>query len=193
MIYKKCVACNGNVLQFTIDIYMGAYCASILSDLLVLSFVWRTLKDNKKKHYVYSDLLLLSYEARFVRWYYSRWYWKVLDLFDLQNNGGILQQTIGIQMGGHCASILFDLFLWSYDAEFVRWYYLRWYWKVLDLSDVQNNGGILQHTIGIQMGMYCAPILSNLLLWSYDAEFVRRPLKDNNKKHYYIIISFIYV
>ena len=77
-------------------------------------------------------------------------------------------------MGVHCVSILADLLLWSYDAEFVRWYYVRWYWKVLDLSDVQNNGGILQHiTIGIQMGAYCASILSDLLLWSYDAGFVR--------------------
>jgi hypothetical protein len=44
-------------------------------------------------------LLLLSYEARFVRWYYSRWYWKVLDVFDLQNNGGILREEVECLIG----------------------------------------------------------------------------------------------
>ena len=47
---------------------------------------------------------------------------------------------------------------------------------------VEFGGRIFQQTIGIPMGTYCAPLLADLFLYSYEAEFVQSLLKAD-KKH----------
>ena len=41
---------------------------------------------------------------------------------------------------------------------------------------------VFQQTVGIPMGTNCAPLLADLFLHSYEAEFVQKLLQDNNKK-----------
>jgi hypothetical protein len=41
---------------------------------------------------------------------------------------------------------------------------------------------VLQQSAGIPMGTNCAPLLGDLFLYSYEAEFVQKLLHDNNKK-----------
>ena len=41
--------------------------------------------------------------------------------------------------------------------------------------------------VGIPMGTNCAPLLADLLLYSYEAEFVQKLLRDRNKK---LAVSF---
>jgi len=42
------------------------------------------------------------------------------DNIFIEFGGRIFQQTVGIPMGTNCATLLADLFLYSYDAEFVQ-------------------------------------------------------------------------
>ena len=46
---------------------------------------------------------------------------------------------------------------------------------------------VFQQTVGIPMGTNCAPLLAHLFLYSYEAEFVQKLLRDNNKK---LAVSF---
>jgi hypothetical protein len=46
---------------------------------------------------------------------------------------------------------------------------------------------VFQQSVGIPMGTNCAPLLSDLFLYSYEAEFVHKLLRDNNKK---LAVSF---
>ena len=48
---------------------------------------------------------------------------------------------------------------------------------------VEFGGWIFQQTIGIRMGTNCAPLLADLFLYSYEAEFVRSLLKAGKKHH----------
>jgi hypothetical protein len=48
---------------------------------------------------------------------------------------------------------------------------------------------IFQQSIGIPMGTNCAPLLADLFLYSYKAEFVQRLLQDKNKE---LAVSFNY-
>jgi hypothetical protein len=41
---------------------------------------------------------------------------------------------------------------------------------------------VFQQSVGILMGTNCAPLLADLFLYSYEAEFVQKLLRDNNKK-----------
>ena len=41
---------------------------------------------------------------------------------------------------------------------------------------------MFQLTVGIPMGTKCAPLLANLFLYSYEAEFMQILLKDEKKK-----------
>jgi hypothetical protein len=40
---------------------------------------------------------------------------------------------------------------------------------------------VFQQSIGIPMGTHCAPLLADLFLYSYEAEFVQKLLRDNKK------------
>jgi hypothetical protein len=44
-----------------------------------------------------------------------------------------------------------------------------------------------QQSVGIPMGTNCAPLLADLFLYSYEAEFIQKLLRDNNKK---LAVSF---
>jgi hypothetical protein len=46
---------------------------------------------------------------------------------------------------------------------------------------------VFQLSVGIHMGTYCAPLLADLFLYSYEAEFLQKLLQDNNKK---VAVSF---
>jgi len=44
------------------------------------------------------------------------------------------------------------------------------------------DGRGFQHTVGIPMGTNCAPLLADLFLYSYKADFIQRFLKENERK-----------
>ena len=41
---------------------------------------------------------------------------------------------------------------------------------------------VFQHTIGIRMGMNCAPLLVDLFLYAFDADFFQGLLKNKHRK-----------
>ena len=45
----------------------------------------------------------------------------LIDNIFVQFGGRVFQQTIGIPMGTNCAPLLADLFLHSYEADFLQW------------------------------------------------------------------------
>jgi hypothetical protein len=46
---------------------------------------------------------------------------------------------------------------------------------------------VFQQPVGIPMGTNCPPLLADLFLYSYEAEFVQKLLQNNNKK---LAVSF---
>ena len=44
------------------------------------------------------------------------------------------------------------------------------------------GGRVFQQTVGIPMGKNCAPLLVDLFLYSYEANFIQGFLKENEKK-----------
>ena len=53
---------------------------------------------------------------------------------------------------------------------------------LLDNIFVILGGQIFQQTIGIPMGTDCVPLLADLFLYSYEAEFIQGLLKSGKKK-----------
>jgi hypothetical protein len=53
---------------------------------------------------------------------------------------------------------------------------------LIDNIFVFFGGRVFQQTVGIPMGTNCAPLLVDLLLYSYEADFIRGLLKKNEKK-----------
>ena len=47
---------------------------------------------------------------------------------------------------------------------------------------VTFGGRVFQQTIGIRMGTNCSPLLADLFLYSYEADFVQELLRKNDKK-----------
>jgi hypothetical protein len=47
---------------------------------------------------------------------------------------------------------------------------------------VMFGGPVFQYTVGIPIGTNCAPLLANLFLYSYKADFIQGLLKKNEKK-----------
>ena len=62
---------------------------------------------------------------------------------------------------------------------------------LMDNIFVEFGGRTFQHTIGIPMGTNCAPLLADLFLYSYEAEFVHCLLQAG-KKHLAQQINFTY-
>ena len=62
---------------------------------------------------------------------------------------------------------------------------------LIDNIFVEFGGRIFQQTIGIPMGTNCAPLLADLFLYSYEAEFVQCLLKAD-KKHLAQQFNFTY-
>ena len=52
---------------------------------------------------------------------------------------------------------------------------------LIDNIFVIFGGRVFQQTIGIPMGANCAPLLANLFLYSYEADFIQWLLKKNEK------------
>jgi hypothetical protein len=53
---------------------------------------------------------------------------------------------------------------------------------LIDNIFVECGGQIFQQTVGIPMGTNCAPLLADLFLYSYEAEFIQNLLKSGEKK-----------
>jgi len=53
---------------------------------------------------------------------------------------------------------------------------------LIDNIFVEFGGELFQQTVGIPMGTNCAPLLADLFLYSYEAEFIQRLLKQGDKK-----------
>ena len=53
---------------------------------------------------------------------------------------------------------------------------------LIDNIFVIFGGLVFQQTVGIPMGTNCTPLLVDLFLYSYEAYFIQRLLKENEKK-----------
>jgi hypothetical protein len=53
---------------------------------------------------------------------------------------------------------------------------------LIDNIFVFYGGRVFQQTVGIPMGANCAPLLADLFLYSYEADFTQGLLKENVKK-----------
>ena len=53
---------------------------------------------------------------------------------------------------------------------------------LIDNIFVMFAGPVFQQTVGIPMGNNCAPLLADLFLYSYEADFIQGLLKKNEKK-----------
>jgi hypothetical protein len=53
---------------------------------------------------------------------------------------------------------------------------------LIDNIFVIFGGRVFQQTVGIPMGTNCAPLLADLFLYSYEADFIQGLLKINKKK-----------
>ena len=53
---------------------------------------------------------------------------------------------------------------------------------LIDNIFVEFGGRVFQQTVGIPMGTNCAPLLADLFLYSYEAEFIQGLLRNNKKK-----------
>ena len=56
----------------------------------------------------------------------------------------IFQQTIGIPMGTNCAPLLADLFLYSYEAEFIQKLLHEKLWPLIQHLDIYRRCSIDQ-------------------------------------------------
>jgi hypothetical protein len=52
----------------------------------------------------------------------------------------------------------------------------------MQVSKVKFGGRVFQQTIRITMSTNCAPLLADLFLYSYEANFIQGLLKKNEKK-----------
>ena len=52
---------------------------------------------------------------------------------------------------------------------------------LIDNIYVVVGGQVFQQTVGIPMGRNCAPLLADLFLYSYEAEFIRKLLHEKKK------------
>jgi hypothetical protein len=50
---------------------------------------------------------------------------------------------------------------------------------------------VFQQSVGIPMGTNCAPLLTDLFLYSFETEFVQKLLQDNNKKTSRVLQPYI--
>ena len=52
---------------------------------------------------------------------------------------------------------------------------------MIDSIHVMFGGLVLQQTVGIPMGSNCAPLLADLLFYSYEADFIQELVKKKTK------------
>ena len=100
-------------LQWEVASFRNCY-TGISAFSNILSYVNPKQVDSLMHHKIYSDadvIKMLEY---------------LIDNIFVEFGGRIFQQTIDIQMGTDCAPLLADLFLYSYEAEFVQSPQSRW-------------------------------------------------------------------
>ena len=106
----------------------------------------------------------------------------------------------------NCSKFIFKILCFIFDP-FVHTYFIRDHSDapqkysdadvikmleyLIDNIFVEFGGRIFQQTIGIPMGTNCAPLLADLFLYSYEAEFVQSLLQAG-KKHLAQQFSFTY-
>ena len=79
--------------------------------------------------------------------------------------------------------------LWTHSSFiffftlFVYMFWLEMLEFLIDNIFVEFGGLIFQQTVSIPMDTNCAPLLANLFLYSYEAEFIQNLLKDKTKNH----------
>ena len=61
--------------------------------------------------------------------------------------------------------------------------------SLIDIIFVIFGGRVFQQSVDIPMGTICAPLLAHLFFYSYEADFIQRLLKKNEKK---LARSFIF-
>ena len=54
--------------------------------------------------------------------------------------------------------------------------------SLIDIIFIIFSGRVFQQSVGIPMGTKCAPLLAHLFFYSYEADFIQRLLKKNEKK-----------
>ena len=65
---------------------------------------------------------------------------------------------------------------------------------LIDNIFVMFGGGVFQQIVGIPMATNCAPLLDDLFLYSYEADFIQGLLKKNeNKLARYFNLMFRYI
>ena len=62
---------------------------------------------------------------------------------------------------------------------------------LIDNFFVTFGGRVFQQTIGITIGTNCAPLLVDLFLYSYEAGFIQRLLKEKEKKLALYLLTLI--
>ena len=53
---------------------------------------------------------------------------------------------------------------------------------LVDNIFVVSGGKVFQQIVGIPMGTNCAPLLTDIFLYSYEAEFIQSLLSTGNKQ-----------
>ena len=59
---------------------------------------------------------------------------------------------------------------------------IRWLNFVINSIYLELGDRVYQQTVGIPMGTKCAPLLADLFLYSYEADFVQHRQKSKFKK-----------
>ena len=64
---------------------------------------------------------------------------------------------------------------------------------LVDNIYVMFGGQLFQRTVGIFMGKKCAPLLADLVFYSYENEFLDKPIKEGKRKLARRKISYRYI
>jgi hypothetical protein len=80
--------------------------------------------------------------------------------------------------------------VYGYDHSNLFWSCYE-YLDIIDSIFVSFGGILFQQVVGIPMGTNCAPLLADLLLYSYESEFLQKLVKDK-KMHEPRAFNFTY-
>ena len=100
----------------------------------------------------------------------------------------VYQQIVGIPMGTKCAPLIADLFLYFVKEhsdsknKYTEDDKVNMLEFLVDNIFVVFGGKVFQQIVGIPMGTNCAPLLADIFLYSYEAEFIQSLLSTGKKK-----------
>jgi hypothetical protein len=226
------VVFGNTIFQQTVGIPMGTNCVPLLADLFLYSyeaeFIQKLLHEKNKplavafnSTFIYIDDVLSINNDQFHSYVYSIYpnELEIQDTTESYTSALYLDVLINIDADGKLATQLYDK---RYDFSFtianfpyicsniplspaygVYISQLIPYARACSEADSKGMLGFLvdniyvvfgdqvfQQSVGIPMGTNCAPLLADLFLYSYEAEFVQKLLQDiedNNKK---LAVSF---